>query len=184
MNPIFSKLEDRDMKKVLAMILVLAAILSLGVSAFADGSPVAPGSDGGNPDLGWADVTTRVPAAKKEDKLVAYDKDGNVIGEFELGKEVAVGNADKLSEEDKEAFLAAYEDAQNIKDSVVKDFFWLPIPKELENVDFAYVEYKFYCAGKNVKLFVNGHEMEVDHIKGNEYKAKLTEFGAIMITCD
>ena len=89
-----------------------------------------------------------------------------------------------LYDEDKDAFLAAYEDAKNVEGKVVKYFYWLGMPKELEGVDFEWFRYDFKCAGENVEVTVNGHPMEVVHVDGVDYYAKITEFGAIAILCD
>ena len=163
------------MKKVLSLALVFALVLSLSVVAFAAPSPaktvdaVAPG------------------AAKAAAGLSICDADDNVIGtipenEITLATIDQAGNLDSKSAE---AFEAAYEEAQAVTDKTVVALFWLDAPaKYLELDGFGYVRYDFTCDGENVEVTVNGNPMEVVHVDGNEYYAKLTEFGTVCITCD
>ena len=95
-----------------------------------------------------------------------------------------VSEAPKLSDEDQEAFIAAFEDARAIEDMVVHDFYWFDIPEEYKTEDFSWLKYEFNCAGELVEVTVNGNPMEVVHVDGEEYYAKLTEFGAVAIMSD
>ena len=175
------------MKKFFALVLAFALVMSLGVVAFAAEdvkSPVAPSGGGSGVDLGWGQVTTRIVAAKKGMDLIGAD--GKVVATVE-NKDVvqlAVGEADKLAPEDKDAFLAAYEEAKAVEGKVVKYFYWIDIPESFKTNDFAWVKFEFKCAGENVEVTVNGHPMEVVHVEGVDYYAKLTEFGAVAIMCD
>ena len=70
-------------------------------------------------------------------------------------------------------------------DKVVKDFFWFDLKGEkLEKG--TYVRFIFKCDGQNVKVTVNGEEMEVKPVEGKEntYLAKLTKLGAVAILFD
>ena len=171
------------MKKFFALVLACAVVLSLGVTAFA-ASPTGSSSSS-TVDLGWGDFTVAAAPAKAAG-VPAYDKDNKEVVEVPADSIVLVpvGEADKLDEADKEAFLAAYEEAKAVEGKVVKYFYWLGMPKELEGVDFEWFRYDFKCAGENVEATVNGHPMEVVHVDGVDYHAKLTEFGAIAILCD
>ena len=202
------------MKKVFALFLVFALVMSLGVSAFAANSPVSPsGSDEG-------DITVPVvPVIPDEEEDEDKDENGNMIpdeleDEAEAGAEdedantkegfvfdivddsdetvavvpaeeliiVPVKEADQLSDEDKEAFLAAYEEAKAVEDKLVKYFFWLDVPETYKNVeDFSAFKFTFTCTGDNVVVLVNGKPMKVVKLDGNKYCAYLTEFGAVSI---
>ena len=159
------------MKKIISILLVVAVMFSLGVTAFAKGSPVVEPTKkttavGG---MGIFDSNDKQIAVVPPQKIVNY----------------SVANAGRLPAEDKDAFLAAYEEAKNVQDRTVRSFFWLDIPDEYKNMDgFAYAKYNFNCRGENVQLTVNGNPMEVVNISGSRYFAKLTEFGAVSITSD
>ena len=166
------------MKKLVVILLVAAMALSLSVTAMAGNSPTNSGSS--------STTTSSVPATGSG-PLEIFNSDDVLIATVpsrEVTK-ITVGNANRLSGEDKDAFLAAYEDAKNVEGKVVKYFYWFDIPehyKELE--DFCYARYWFGCTGKNVELTVNGNPMEVVNVRTNYYYAKLTEFGSLAILCD
>ena len=82
------------------------------------------------------------------------------------------------------ADLFLYEDAQAVEGKVVKYFYWVDVPEDYKTEDFAWAKYEFKCAGENVEVTVNGNPMEVVHVDGVDYYAKLTEFGAVAIMCD
>lgn len=173
------------MKKVLALVLVIGVILSLGVTAFAAGSPIAGGGGGAVPDIGWGEVTKRTPPAA-EKGMELYNAEEKVIATVPEDDitQLAVGEAAKLSDEDEAAFLAAYEDAQAVEGKVVKYFYWVDVPEQYKTDDFVWAKYEFKCSGENVEVTVNGNPMEVVHVDGVDYYAKLTEFGAVAILCD
>ncbi len=175
------------MKKVFALVLAFALVLSLGVVAFAANSPSSPTSGGSSstPDNGWGEYTTAVaPPAKSGMEIHGADnKVVAVVPEDEMTL-LGVADADKLDAEDKEAFLAAYEEAKAVEDKVVQYFYWIDIPEDFKTDGFTWFRYDFKCAGKNVEVYVNGHPMEVVHVEGVDYYAKLTEFGAVAILCD
>lgn len=171
------------MKKIVSLLLAVALVMGLGITAFAAGSPTSDGNKGGN-----GSATTNVPRGNGgKPGMGIYNSDDEEIAFVPAGqiKRIAVGNANKLSAEDKEAFLAAYEEAKNIEGKKVKYFYWLDIPEEYKEMDgFAYGKYEFTCTGENVQVTVNGKEMEVEQTGKNTYFAKLTEFGAVAILCD
>ena len=98
---------------------------------------------------------------------------------------VPVKEANQLSDEDKEAFLAAYEEAKAVEDKVVKYFFWVDIPETYKNTDdFSAFKFTFTCTGENVVVLVNGKPMKVVKLANNKYCAYLTEFGALSVLTD
>ena len=171
------------MKKVFALVLAFALVMSLGVTAFA-GSSGGGSSSPATVDIGWGEFTTATAPAKATTHI--YGKDDKEIAEIDESSVVIlpVGEADKLPEADKEAFLAAYEEAKAVEGKVVKYFYWIDIPEKYKTEDFAWAKYEFKCAGENVEVTVNGNPMEVVHVDGVDYYAKLTEFGAVAIMCD
>ena len=168
------------MKKVFAFVLAFALVMSLGVVAFANSSPVAATGDG---EGDWFFTTPKAPAKGGMELYNAEDKLYAIVPEEDI-TQVPVADADKLSDEDKEAFLTAYEAAKAIEGKVVKYFYWLDIPESYKTEEFAWAKYEFKCTGENVEVTVNGNPMEVVHVEGVDYYAKLTEFGAVAILCD
>ena len=165
------------MKKILAFVLVFALVLGVGVVAFAAKSPAPSPANGGYTTRTATTTGNDIELLNANDEVVATVPAGEVIN-------IPVGQADKLSDADKEAFLAEYDRVKEIKDRVVKYFFWLDIPAKYKTADVAYAKYPFTCTGENVEVTVNGKSMEVVSEGGASYVAKLTEFGAVAILCD
>ncbi len=169
------------MKKFLSALLVLVLVCSFGVSAFATSPAAAPVAKGG-------ETTAALPEVEAGDVEIcdlATDEVKATIPADQV-KMIPVGEADKLEEEDSAKFLEVYEDVKKIDDKAVKYFFWLQIPEEYKVEEGQYLKFIFKCKGENVKVTVNGEEMEVKPFedKADTYLAKLTKLGAIAITCD
>lgn len=164
------------MKKVLAFVLMLVLVVSCGAVAFAVNSQVAPPIS--------EDATAPLP--KDKGGLEYYDKNDKLLGVVpeEQVLKLAVDQANQLNVADKEAFLKAYDEVKEIKDRVVKYFFWLNTIDFEEPAELVYYKWYFTCEGENVAVTVNGKDMEVVNIEGNDYFAKLTELGAVAILCD
>lgn len=192
-SPEHSMMEVVLMKRLLALLLALTLVLSLGVAAFADekseGADAAKtgvrsptGGDGGAvSDLGWGEFTT--PKAPVEEGMEIYNAAGEKIGIVPAEEviQLAIGEADKLSPEDKEAFLKAYDEVKTIEDEVVMYFYWLDVPEKYKTDDAAWFKYSFKAPGINVRALINGKPLDVVHVKGVEYYAKLTELGALTV---
>ena len=169
------------MKKILAIILAVAAVLSIGAVAFAVSSPVpAPAGVSAKATYDIAD-----PAEVKDTDIPVKS-----TIPAEAVKTTAIDKADSLSEEDAAAFKAAYEEIQNLKDGKVYKFFWLAIDEEAAGEDFEGLDednalvYRFTCPGENVRVTVNGKEMTVVDFGSSKYAALLTEAGAVAIVTD
>ena len=156
------------MKKFVSILLAVTLMLSLGVSALAT-SPVPPTEGGKGSGL-------RI--YNDEDVLIA------VVPWPEVTR-LGVGQADQLKAEDKDAFLAAYDDVKNMEGKIVRKFFWLDVPQSYKDLeDFAYARWDFGTRGQNVQLSMNGKDMEVIKLGHGQYWAKVTEFGALAIISD
>ena len=145
-------------------------------------SPSAPsGNTGGTVEEYF---TTRVVSSKKE--LELCDANDNVLKlvPYEMTIEIQVTQGDRLPPNDEQIFMNAYERAKAIEDRIVKYFFWLDIPAVYIPENFGYGKFEFNCAGDNVECFVDGKPMEVVHVDKDDYFAKLTEFGPVMVVCD
>ncbi len=160
------------MKRLVALVLVVVMAFALSVTAFAKDSQTVPG------DSKAAGAGVGINIFNSDDKLIARVPASSVT-------KVIPSRAYRLDDADEEAFLKAYDEAKNVKDKVVRAFYWLDIPEKYKEVEgFAYAKYQFSSRGKNVALTVNGKEMEVTAMGGGVYFAKLTEFGTICITSD
>ena len=174
------------MKKIVSFLLAALMVLSLGSTVLAAGSPTG-NNNAGVPAAPAAPAAEEETAEETEEPgMGVFNEDGEQVGTIpaDAVKKISVDDADELDDEDKEAFLAAYETAKKMEGKVVKYCFWLDIPEEYKTEDLAYVLYEFTCTGKNVQVFVNDKEMEVEETGKNAYAAKLTEFGAVAILCD
>ena len=128
--------------------------------------------------------TTRVAPAKKMFEICDKNDKTIKLVPYEMVIEVQVTQGDRLQPDEQDTFTKAYDEAKAIEDRVVKYFFWLDVPEDYIPADFAYGKFEFNCAGDNVEAFVNGKPMVVVHESGDDYYAKLTEFGPVMIVCD
>ena len=158
------------MKKFVSFLLVVVFMLSLSVTALAAGSPVAP-----------------QPKTAEDSGIGIYNSDDRMIAFVPASKvvKVNVGQADKLSAEDKEAFLAAYEEAKKTEGKIVRRFFWIDVPEEYKTMEgFAYAKLNYGSYGQNVSVTVNGKDMENVRLGHGRYYAKITEFGIVSIVSD
>ena len=180
------------MKKIIAMVLALAVICSLGIYGFAAGSVTG----GDKTDAGTTELPTVVPVTADDETAalsdavsagdpvflicnVDTDKVENVIPASEV-QMVGLKGANSLSAKDAEAFKAAYKEVSKISDKVVKYFFWLGVPEGTIGEN-QYLAFLFNCGGEDVGVSVNGTAMDVVEV-GDVYVAKLLETGAIAIT--
>ena len=156
------------MKRIVSLLLAAVLLLGLGVTVFAAGSPTGSGNNNGTPTTPGHRTATKpgMEVDNADDDRIATIPANQI-------KKTSVANAKKLSDADREAFLAFYEEAKKIEG------------KKYKNMDnFDHVKFIFTCTGKNVQVLVNGKEMEVEKTGKNTYCAKLTEFGAVAILCD
>lgn len=163
------------MKKIIALLLALCLVASIGTAALA--APSVHKEEPSFPKIPeGAGIEIRFMIDDAVDYVIPTE---NVIF-------VSLYDADSLEGSDKEAFLAAYEDVKAIKDQVVKYFFWLDVTDEYQEIpEDEYASFRFICTGKNVKVLVNGEEAEVEALEEeNSYLAKLPSFGAVAILCD
>ena len=144
-------------------------------------SSTAPGSTGGTVEEYY---TTRI--APQKDMFEICDANDQVLKlvPYEMVIEIQVTQGDRLPPNDEARFMDAYEEAKAIEDRVVKYFFWLDVPETYIPENFGYGKFEFNCAGDNVEVFVDGKPMEVVHVDKDDYFAKLTEFGPVMVVCD
>ena len=171
------------MKKILAFALALTLILSLGVSAFAEGE--SPSKDSSSGTTSSALPVTKGLANDGSGMAVCNASD-DVIDTVPSSKvvRIGVGQAGILAAESKDALIKAFGEVKSVTDKLVMYLFWLNTNGYTAPEGFKYYKLPFTCAGENVKVTVNGKDMEVVHEDGASYFAKLTELGVVCITCD
>ena len=177
------------MKKSVAFLMILAIVLSLGVSAFA-ASAVYPSDyetgtairipQGGQP--------AGDPAAAIPGLLILLMED-DTIYEFvpiNLVTNVEYRDAAKLlMPKDREAFADAYKEAKGVEGKHLRKAYWFNIPDNYTLDDEHYAKYLFSCEGSNVEVTVNGNPVEVVSVNGRtSYIAKITARGPIAIYSD
>lgn len=119
-----------------------------------------------------------------------FDWDNNLIGTVPASQctKLSLDQANQLEDPaDYEMFLQYADDYQVQADDygqTLVEFFWFTIPEVYLTEDFNHLKYEFTCEGETVEVYVNGKQMEVTHVDGNNYYAQLTEFGAVAILCD
>lgn len=175
------------MKKMFALALTLVLVLGLGVTAFGVNSSSGPDT----PPAGPEEIVIIVPSPSPSPVtpttmgkgMDVYNAEGDVIytvPEDDI-TQLTIGEADKLPKDQKDEFLQAYEDAKTIEDQLVKYFYWLDVPDRYKTEDAAWYKFEFKCAGEGVLVTINGIPMEVVHVDGVNYYAKLTAFGPLAI---
>ena len=163
------------MKKIISLILALAVLCSLGVSAFAAGSPTKTTK---------VEEDVAIPTTDSNGDpcyAICSLEDDSVIRTIPVDEVsfIPVGQANSLAKEDADAFKAEYKNVKSITDKTVQSFFWLDIGDNEVN-EGEYFKLDFVCKGDDITVTSNGNEMAV--VTGSEMcTAKLTEVGAIAI---
>ena len=188
------------MKKSVAVLMILAIVLSLGTSAFAAfGSVPAAAQDeyGGYYDdfgnyypPGQEPQGGRPKAAQSDVGLLILLMEDDTLYEFVPMYQVMnveYKDAAKFINNSKtrEAFAQAYKEAKGVEGTHLRKAYWFDIPASYTLDDEHYAKYVFSCEGKNVEVTVNGNPVEVVSINGRtSYIAKITERGPIAIYSD
>ena len=186
------------MKKSVAVLMILAIVLSLSASAFAAFGSVpaaAQDYDGYYPD----DYGTYYPPGQGPNKegqkvaqsdvgLLICNMDDDTIHQFvpmPLVTNVEYKEREKLSKADAEALKEAHDAAKQLEGKSLKKSYFFSVPDNYDVDEDHYAKYVFSCEGKNVEVSVNGNPVEVVSINGRtSYIAKVTERGCITITVD
>ena len=167
------------MKKAVVFLLVLVMVFSLSLTAFADA--YTP-----NDGIWYPSVGPKKGLDGDTVALEVYNEKDELIDTIPVEKvlKYSIRQAGSLSSKDAGKFMKYYEAARAVTDKYVVYFFWLEVVDYVYPDDFCYIKYPFSCPGENVTFSVNGKPMEVVHEDGENYFAKMTETGAIMICCD
>ena len=182
------------MKKSVAVLMILAIVLSLGASAFADRAQQAWESPDYYPDDYYpgdyypqGQQPQSKPAVSNVGLLICLMED-DTIHQFvpmPLVTNVEYKDRDKLAKADAEALKEAHDAAKQIEGKSLKQSYYFSVPDFYDVDEDHYAKYVFSCPGNNVEVSVNGNPVEVVSINGRtSYIAKVTERGCITITVD
>ena len=176
------------MKKSVAVLMILAIVLSLGASAFAERIP-----DGYYPDFYPDDYYPQgqqpqgKPAVSNVGLLICLMEDDTIhqfVPMYQVTN-VEYKDRDKLAKADAEALKEAHDAAKQIEGKSLKQSYYFSVPDFYDVDEDHYAKYVFSCPGNNVEVSVNGNPVEVVSINGRtSYIAKVTERGCITITVD
>ena len=186
------------MKKSVAALMILAIVLSLGASAFADDIVVGyippnnyyPGTSNYPPREPTPNNPQGEPHIVKETDvgLLICLMEDDTIYQFvpmPLVTNVEYRDKDKLPKAEAEALKEAHDAAKQIEGKSLKQSYYFSVPETYTVDEDHYAKYVFSCPGNNVEVCVNGHPVEVVSINGRtSYIAKVTERGCITITVD
>ena len=182
------------MKKSVAVLMILAIVLSLGASAFADRAQQAWEYPDYYPDDYYpgdyypqGQQPQSKPAVSNVGLLICLMED-DTIHQFvpmPLVTNVEYRDRDKLAKADAEALKEAHDAAKQIEGKSLKQSYFFTVPDFYDVDEEHYAKYVFSCPGNNVEVCVNGNPVEVVSINGRtSYIAKVTERGCITITVD
>ena len=183
------------MKKSVAVMMILAIVLSLGASAFAETISVIVPSNGtsmvGN-DYDYDYLQGQTPQGERklvketDVGLLICNMDDDTIHQFvpmPLVTNVEYKEREKLPQAAADALKEAHDTAKQTEGKSLKQSYFFSVPENFDVDEDHYAKYVFSCPGKNVEVSVNGNPVEVVSINGRtSYIAKVTERGCITIT--
>ena len=176
------------MKKITAVFMILAIVLSFSASAFADTAGSSPYEYGYIPD-GQGIPSVGKPAgdpyAGIPGLLILLMEDDTIYQFVPISQVTNVEYKDAskfLNGKDKEAFSAAYQEAKAVEGGKLRKAYWFNIPDSYTLDDEHYAKYLFSCDGKDVTVTVNGDPVEVVSVNNRtSYIAKVTARGVVAI---
>ena len=178
------------MKKSVAVLMILAIVLSLGAFAFAEQMPWEyPDFYEGTYDYDYpqGQKPQGKPAVSNVGLLICLMEDDTIhqfVPMYQVTN-VEFKDRDKLAKADAEALKEAHDAADQTEGKSLKQSYYFSVPDNYDVDEEHYAKYVFSCPGKNVEVCVNGHPVEVVSINGRtSYIAKVTERGCITITVD
>ena len=154
------------MKKSVAVLMILAIVLSLGASAFAERIP-----DGYYPDFYPDDYYPQgqqpqgKPAVSNVGLLICLMEDDTIhqfVPMYQVTN-VEYKDRDKLAKADAEALKEAHDAAKQIEGKSLKQSYFFTVPDFYDVDEEHYAKYVFSCPGNNVEVCVNGNPVPKFH---------------------
>ena len=170
------------MKKITAVFMILAIVLSFSASAFADTAYGYIPDGQGIPSVAKpaGDPYAGIPGL-----LILYMEDDTIFQFVPINQVMNVEYKDAakfLSANDKEAFYAAYQEAKDVEGAKLRQAYWFNIPDSYTLDEDHYAKYLFSCDGRDVTVTVNGEPVEVVSVNNRtSYIAKVTARGVVSI---
>ena len=183
------------MKKLIALILALAAVLALGTSAFAarDDATSYPAArddygfgydydyDNGRPDdTPYVDPKANIPGL-----LICLMEDDTLYQFVPIEDVTHVDRKDAqtLPSSKRDALLDAVAEAKAKDDGAkLREAYWFEVPSNYTVDDEHYAKIVFSCKGTDVEVTVNGTPCEVLSVTGGTtYLAKVIDCGVVVV---
>ncbi len=187
------------MKRIAALILALAVMVSFGVPAFADADPEWLKDAPANVKQAYYTLMDRWPRkpAKpvNEGYVNAFSWETDVFQESVLltsseVKIVAAQDAeDRLNTNELIEFLNAYEAARAASKAGIgkklRGAYWYDVPERLYAHGDNYTKFAFTCTGRRVEATLDGEPLEIVHYtEGTSYYVKIPHNGILLIYSD
>ncbi len=174
------------MKKLIALLLALAAVFTLGTSAFAmaiidnygniiyvDDNYVPP--ETGEPVNPNANIPGLLICLMEDDTLYQFVPIEDVT-------HVDRKDAQALPTAKRDALLNAVAEAKAKDDAKLRDAYWFEVPDTYTVDDEHYAKIVFSCKGTDVEVTVNGIPCEVLSVTGGTtYLAKVIDRGVVVV---
>ena len=174
------------MKKLIALLLALAAVFTLGTSAFAmaiidnygniiyvDDNYVPP--EPGEPVNPNANIPGLLICLMEDDTLYQFVPIEDVT-------HVDRKDAQTLPTAKRDALLNAVAEAKAKDDAKLRDAYWFEVPDTYTVDDEHYAKIVFSCKGTDVEVTVNGVPCEVLSVTGGTtYLAKVIDLGVVVV---
>ena len=177
------------MKKLIALILALAAVFALGTTAFAGYITDPTGRSVYYPD-DTPDDTPSAPSnpnASIPGLLICLMEDDTIYQFVPINEVTHVNREDAktLSSAKRDALLDAVADAKAARETdgkKLRDAYWFEVPEKYTVDDEHYAKIIFSCKGTDVEVTVNGELVEIVSVTGRTtYLAKVTDRGAVVV---
>ena len=175
------------MKKLIALLLALAAIFALGASSFADTYIVDYGVNKPEPTPGDSGSSAPDPNTLIPGLLICLMEDDTIYQFVPIDEVTRVDykNAQILPAEKCDALRTAAENAKTAKETdgkKLRDAYWFEVPDKYTVDDEHYAKIIFSCQGTDVEVTVNGEPVELVSVTGRTtYLAKVIDRGAVVV---
>ena len=175
------------MKKLIALLLALAAVFTLGTSAFGAFSYPGAAYDDYDYDYDYSNnrETPAVdPKANIPGLLICLMEDDTLYQFVPIEDVTHVDRKDaqKLPAAKRDALLDAVAEEKAKDDAKLRDAYWFEVPSNYTVDDEHYAKIVFSCKGTDVEVTVNGVPCEVLSVTGGTtYLAKVIDLGVVVV---
>ena len=174
------------MKKLIALILALAAVFALGTTAFAATrdpfGTVTENNDDDTPSSAPSNPNASIPGL-----LICLMEDDTIYQFVPIDEVTHVNREDAqtLPAGKRDALLDAVAEAKAAKETdgkKLRDAYWFEVPEKYTVDDEHYAKIIFACKGTDVEVTVNGQPVEIVSVTGRTtYLAKVINRGVVVV---